>query len=356
MALRNVTWCPDNFIFTGTNTGAGLMTLDGDVSNPIKRMVVHYGNIFILRNDSVYLASGSISRQSYGIDSASVPTTRKLNIKYGMIGEDVVDLAGALWFMTYQGLAKIDGVSAYQMSYQQFDNIGTTIKTIDIKRVTDGIPFRMTKWDRFIYLHDDTIHVTYKFDSLTESWERLTGRYCQCFVDNSNWIHSIYNGIVMRWEDGYRLFNPTDLTYTDEQSYYTMHWIDFGSHFLHKELHVLELAGDSGVPPTLDSNLVVKVYAGEPGSLVATNTQSISDGNTQTWTQALAMYPTWGATGSDWNVVSGENISEYYRKIFHLGIYHEVQLRIEHNENCAFRCFMMEIYFQNIKQYLQGGV
>ena len=353
ISLRNGTWCPDNQIFIGTNSGAGVINIDGNTEDRIVRLVVHYSSIFVIRQHSVYLATGSITRLSYGIDSASVPSVRKLNIKYGMIGNDVVDMSGAVFFISNQGLVKIDGVSAYQMAYQQFDNIGSTVKSLDIKRVIDDFTgFKMTKYDRFLYLHNDTIKTTYKFDTVTESWECLTGRYCQDFIQNSTNIYSVYNGQIIQWEAGYQLYNPATMGYIDEPSHWTMNMNDLGTHYFHKDIRTLEVAGDTEISPSGINNILIKIYGGEPEALLSTYTLAMPAGVLNTWKNDGSL---WSIKTTTWLDAMGNAVNEYYRRMFHLGVFHEIKIRIEHNANCYFRMFMLEMYYDVIKQYLQRG-
>ena len=353
VSLRNQTWCPDTQIFAGTNSGAGVINIDGNPEDRIVRLCVHYSAIFVIRQHSVYLATGSITRLSYGIDSASVPSVRKLNIKYGMIGDEFVDMSGAVFFLSEQGLVKIDGISAYQMAYQQFDNIGSTVKSLDVRRVIDNFTgFKMAKYDRFLYLHNDTIHTTYQFDTVTESWTRLTGRYCQDFVQNADGLFSVYNGQVIQWEVGYQLYNPNTRGYIDEPSHWTMNMNDLGTHFFHKDIRVLEIAGDTTYTSTGSSTAIVKIYGGEPEVLLATYNLSLPSGNLNLWKNDGSL---WSAKTTTWADALGDVVSEYYRKIFRLGVYHEIKIRIEHNANCYFRMFMLEMYYDVLKQYLQRG-
>ena len=203
ISLRNTTWSPSTNPFDNVLIGPGIFKCDDNQNDGIMRLVSQFGNLVILRQNSIYFMTGAIA-------TGSQVLARRLNVPYGAVSSEVGISSGGIWFMSRWGLSKIEGVTV-KSARTELDNvlsvtISETIKTA-IEAIADRSAVLIHSFDRFIWLHDPSSY-TFILDTLTGNWSRQDGKLLNDLVDivdeEERFLFGLYGGLVFKMDDGYK--------------------------------------------------------------------------------------------------------------------------------------------------------
>jgi hypothetical protein len=257
--------------------------------------------------------------------------------------------------MSKYGLSKIEGTSVKEVT-TQFDNISsiTVSEAIRNELLSSGgvNNVKLGRYDRYIYLHISEV-ITFKLDTLTGLWCRMSGRYCNEFISAHDKLYSLYNGVLMQWEVGYRLYNPLTGIPASEVSYYTLGWNDLDDQTYSKNISRLLISGTTGTPSSGVAYIVAKLYKDHLDTLIQTITHTLSSIIRKTWANIASTYASWTlakASTLPYASLSNDSSNRFTKVQYRLGYYKNIRIRLEHSYDASILINQIDIDFDTIYQ------
>ena len=174
-------------VYSGSNT-AGLITLDNNTEDSIKRMIAHFGQLVVFREFTIHTVTGKVILTS---------TIEKAFNSKGAVSDFSIGQADKmLYFLSAQAVKQFQGVTVQDQT-TQFDSISSigidrqirsNIESFSDQSAAIGHAFQ----DRY-YLSDGTTQI-FVFDELTGGWSQWTQLGAELFLEEGKSLFCAADG------------------------------------------------------------------------------------------------------------------------------------------------------------------